>query len=243
MVTREMAAGILPGHEKRRNPSLQPGVDHQPVRQRRVGDIAFFTGEPESARAGLRPAVHGLDLGTTARFGDGVSTQPVAPDQRRQQAFPLGVAAVAQQWKHRAPQMRVEHQQQARIMAVQTQPPVRRAELRKPVAPPAPTLRQAVAQQAGCGKLLETGQNGDGIRRNGGRLRVVSHVSWVLLGHGNLVALLKNKGQPRSGETGTFFMPPRRTRAGRSAAGWRESAVRRRTARRPDRPSSHRRTR
>ncbi len=55
--------------------------------------------------------------------------------------------------------------------------------------------------------------------------------------------LLKNKGQPRSGETGTFFMPPRRTRAGRSAAGWRESAVRRRTARRPDRPSSHLRTR
>ncbi len=58
-----------------------------------------------------------------------------------------------------------------------------------------------------------------------------------------IVSMLKNKGQPRSGETGTLFMPPRRTRAGRSAAGWRESAVRRRTARRPDRPSRHLRTR
>src|SRR5512137_2389978 len=37
--------------------------------------------------------------------------------------------------------------------------------------------------------------------------------------------------------------PPGRTRAGRSAVGWRDSAVRRWTARLPDRPSSHLRTR
>ncbi len=35
--------------------------------------------------------------------------------------------------------------------------------------------------------------------------------------------MLKNKGQPRSGETGIFFMPPRRARAGRATEGWREA--------------------
>ena len=53
------------------------------------------------------------------------------------------------------------------------------------------------------------------------------------------LAKLKNKGQPRSGETGMFFMPPRRARAGRLAGGWRDNAVRRQTARLPDSPSSH----
>ena len=52
-------------------------------------------------------------------------------------------------------------------------------------------------------------------------------------------ARLKNKGQPRSGETGMFFMPPRRARAGRLAGGWRDNAVRRQTARPPESPSSH----
>jgi hypothetical protein len=36
-----------------------------------------------------------------------------------------------------------------------------------------------------------------------------------------------------------FFMPPRRARAGRFAGGWRDSAVRRQTARLPESPSSH----
>jgi hypothetical protein len=51
-----------------------------------------------------------------------------------------------------------------------------------------------------------------------------------------ITAELKNKGQPRSGETGMFFMPPRRDRAGRFAGGWRGNAVRRQTARHPESP-------
>ncbi len=50
------------------------------------------------------------------------------------------------------------------------------------------------------------------------------------------LSLLKNKGQPRSGETGMYFMPPRRARAGRFAGGWRGNAVRRQTARHPESP-------
>jgi hypothetical protein len=76
------------------------------------------------------------------------------------------------------------------------------------------------------------------FRRNRAAAPETPLLAWVRGGL-NPASTLKSKAQPRSGETGMFFMPPEGFRAGRFVGGWRDNAVRRRTARRPDSPSSH----